>query len=279
MRMYVIGYVQALHVSGDIRTNLVLRCNSNLRIWNYLTKLEFKQGMGYITFVPQEDPGKFIECIYEAWNDGVNTNPAINGSSKQLKYFSLALDGNTPYRFTSASLDQGAINSSSSDIQGFSFRLSKANTTGPLSPTPFLVKPVTKMRIFWGAFTSSQTDVYAVIYDSNSADGMPVAYTDLMDLSVNGDIFVRFPLRQAVNIDTDHEYFVMFKKATAANPYPESLAEIPERGALGSGGNIVHVTTFCSKNQTDDYMKVYQAGSAKYTNSHPWFVYMDLLAD
>lgn len=144
---------------------------------------------------------------------------------------------------------------------------------------PLLAKPVTKMRIFWGAFTSSQTDVYAVIYDSNSADGMPVAYTDLMDLSVNGDIFVQFPLRQAVNIDTDREYFVMFKKATDANPYPESLAEIPARGALGSGGNLVRVTTFCSKNQTDDYMKVYQAGSAKYTNSHPWFVYMDLLTD
>ena len=69
-----------------------------------------------------------------------------------------------------------------------------------------------------------------------------------MNLTESQNVFVEFPLKQAINIDTDNEYFVMFKNATAASPYPGSLADIPVRGALGSGGNLVRVTTFCSKN-------------------------------
>lgn len=281
MRMYVIGYVQALHISGDIRTNLVLRCSSDLLNWNYLTKLEFKQGMGYITFVPQEDSGKFIECVYEAWNEGVNTNSAINGSSKQLRYFSLAFDGNTPYRFTSASLDQGAIMSSSKSVKGFSFNLSKAVTTGPLSPMPLVAKPVNAVRIFWGEFGASQNDIYIIIYDADAADGRAIAYSDVMNLSArpgNKDFFVEFNLKQTINIDTAHEYFIQFKR-TSITPYPENLESIPARGAFSSGGNVAVPTVFCSKHQTAEYMKVYQNTQVQYTNSHPWFVYMDLLTE
>lgn len=94
----------------------------------------------------------------------------------------------------------------------------------------------------------------------------------------NKDFFIEFKLKQTINIDTAHEYFIQFKR-TSITPYPENLESIPARGALGSGGNVVIPTVFCSKHQTDEYMKVYQNTQVRYTNSHPWFVYMDLLSD
>ena len=268
--MYLIGYVQALHGIGDDRRNLILRSSKDLVDWRYFNTLELKEGLGYITCVPQQDELRLLECIYEAYNDGIEP-----GQTKQLKYASFKLDGTSKSLFSSSYLDQANIAHTGQAIQGFSFNLSQAYQPGLISPFSSVARPFSKMKVFWGAF--GQSSIYCVLYDGNSNDAMPLACSNVLDLSTAEafpNFFVDFTFNKEVFIypGDNHEYFVMFKSGAV----PSDVMSTP-RGALPTSyGNFASVTTFNSQFNSTDFMKVYRNGSVLVEAGHPLAVMFDL---
>lgn len=282
LNIYIIGYVQALKdpYGGDLRTNLILRYSSDLIDWKYLSSLEFKQGQGYITIVPQYDSKKLVEFIYEGYVDSPNYT-ANNGSSKQLKYGSISLLGKVPNLFSSLPIDQACIWSSNTSIQGFSFNISEAHTTliypsktyinTALSFPQLLVsQSISKLTILWGNFTSTQHSIYCGIYDADNNNAVLLAKSSAMNLSTNEQFpnyKVEFEFNQPVLIDPTHTYFIKFSLGSE----PPNI-----RGALGAYGNVVSVTTLCSRHNTQNYMKVYQQGSPLIGANYPLAVWFQL---
>ena len=259
LQLYVIGYIQALYNSStdsDIRSNLVLRCSKDLLTWNYVNSLELNTGSGYITAVPQYDKNKCVEFIYEAHNDGIGGEMA-----KQLKYAAFKATGGNEYGFSSFVLDQGAIDTTK-DVQGFSLNIHQANVLGPIFPYSSIVHAISKMSIYWGGFSSSQSSIYAVVYGSNSSTATPITYSDPLNLSTASnfpDNIVEFDFHYPIVIDPkiDNEYFIYFKSGSV----PSDIMNTQRGNIPTNGGNVASVKAFASRYNTENYMKVYRNGN------------------
>lgn len=275
---YICGYVESLYSSGDIRTNLILRSSYDLINWDYLTSLEFNNGMGYITFVPQRDNSKFAECIYEAYNEYVNA-----GSSKQLKYAAFKINGGNSYLFSTINIDQANIVQNYS-IQGFAFNLSKAPSPGIMFSTSNVIYPISKMKVFWGGYSSSQQYLYCIIYDADDNNATPITYSTITNASSQNnfpDNFTIFNFVKPITINPkiNHTYFVKF--AIAANGIIPDNVMTQSRGAISGTTNAADIKTFVSRFNTEDYMKVYRNASVikagtPSTNQYPVSIQFEL---